>query len=101
MLQAQLQQAMNGCSAHRVQMDAGNELGCAVGDIDDAESAYIDPDRVLELTGPSCKGCRRRDASVVVLPCQHFCLCKECDSVAQICPICYSYRSSSVEAFLC
>lgn len=100
MLQAQLQQAMKGCSAHQVQMDAGNEVGCTVGDVDDAESQYIDPDRVVELTGPSCKRCRWRDASVVVLPCRHFCLCRECDSVAQLCPICYSYRSSSVEALL-
>ncbi|CAI9775596.1 unnamed protein product [Fraxinus pennsylvanica] len=92
MLQAQLQQAMKG---HHVR-----KLGCAVGDVDDAESAFIDPDRVVELTGPSCRGCRRRDASVVVLPCRHFCLCRECDSMAQICPICYSYRSSSVEALL-
>ncbi|XP_022856639.1 probable BOI-related E3 ubiquitin-protein ligase 3 [Olea europaea var. sylvestris] len=93
MLQAQLQQAMKG---HQVRMDARKELG----NVDDAESAYIDPDRVVELTGPSCKGCRRRYASVVVFPCRHFCLCRECDSIAQICPICYSYRSSSVEAFL-
>ncbi|XP_022865883.1 probable BOI-related E3 ubiquitin-protein ligase 2 [Olea europaea var. sylvestris] len=99
MLQAQLQQAMK-CSAHQVQIDAGNELGCTVGDEDDAESQYIDPDRVVELTGPSCKRCLRRDASVVVLPCRHFCLCRVCDSVAQLCPICYSYRSSSVEALL-
>ncbi|KAJ8552688.1 hypothetical protein K7X08_020081 [Anisodus acutangulus] len=52
MLQAQLQQAMI----------IGSE---------DAESTYIDLDRVVEFNGLSCKACRKRFASVVLLPCRH------------------------------
>ncbi|MCE0482147.1 hypothetical protein HAX54_040594 [Datura stramonium] len=97
-LQAQLQHAMmngaggGGCN----ERDDGNG-----GEPEDAESAYIDPDRVVESTGPSCKACRKRVASVVLLPCRHLCLCTECDAVAQACPLCFSIRSSSVEVFLC
>lgn len=94
-LQAQLQHAM---------MNGGNAGGCNErddGEPEDAESAYIDPDRVVESTGPSCKACRKRVASVVVLPCRHLCMCTECDAVAQACPLCFSIRSSSVEVFLC
>lgn len=114
-LQMQLQQAMitasgggiRGQNGGQVQPDGGDEWGggnsAAVvgGDAEDAESAYIDPDRVVVSSGPSCKACRKRGASVVVLPCRHLCLCSQCDSVAQACPVCFSIRSSSVEVYLC
>ncbi|XP_055831894.1 E3 ubiquitin-protein ligase BOI-like [Solanum dulcamara] len=98
-LQAQLQKAMmNGgvCNAH---LPDGDIAGA--GEAEDAESAYIDPDRVVEATGPSCKACRKRVASVVLLPCRHLCVCTDCDGVVQACPLCLSIRSSSVEVFLC
>lgn len=90
MLQAQLQHAV---------MHGGD--GDGGGEAEDAESAYVDPDRVVEWTGPVCKICRKRFASVVLLPCRHLCLCIECDGVAQSCPLCRSIRISSVEVFLC
>ncbi|KAL3334924.1 hypothetical protein AABB24_031248 [Solanum stoloniferum] len=71
-LQAQLQQAMmngGGCNAN---LPDGDIAGA--GEAEDAESAYIDPDRVVETTGPSCKACRKRVASVVLLPCRHLCV---------------------------
>ncbi|XP_059657694.1 BOI-related E3 ubiquitin-protein ligase 1-like [Cornus florida] len=100
-LEAQLQQAMimsgGGCG--------GQEgIGCSGGvegqGAEDAESGYVDPDRVVEWAGPSCKACRKRVASVVVLPCRHLCLCTECDAVIQTCPRCLSFRNSSVQVFL-
>ncbi|CAN4078124.1 unnamed protein product [Withania somnifera] len=92
-LQAQLQHAMmNGGGNERVEGKGGGEP-------EDAESAYIDPDRVVESTGPSCKACRKRVASVVILPCRHLCVCTECDTAAQACPLCFAIRSSSVEVF--
>lgn len=95
-LQAQLQHAMmNGGRCN--ERDDGN----GGGEPEDAESAYIDPDRVVESTGPSCKACGKRVASVVLLPCRHLCVCTECDAVAQACPLCFSIRSSSVEVYLC
>nr|GMD94197.1 BOI-related E3 ubiquitin-protein ligase 1-like [Ipomoea batatas] len=100
-LQAQLQQVIMNAGAVQERED-GNSPPCgAGGDAEDAESAYIDPDRVVLSTGPSCKACRKRIASVVVLPCRHLCLCAACDAVAQACPLCLSVRSSSVEVFLC
>nr|GMD96101.1 BOI-related E3 ubiquitin-protein ligase 1-like [Ipomoea batatas] len=100
-LQAQLQQVIMNAGAVQERED-GNSPACGgAGDAEDAESAYIDPDRVVLSSGPSCKACRKRIASVVVLPCRHLCLCAACDAVAQACPLCLSVRSSSVEVFLC
>lgn len=114
-LQAQLHQAMMGCgggggggptSAHdRRGLDDGGGLSCADGgggggQAEDAESAYVDPDRVAAVPGPSCRACRKRVASVVLLPCRHLCLCTDCDRVVQACPLCLSLRNSSVEVFM-
>lgn len=97
-LQAQLQQAvMRGAG-----MGGGGEGGgdCTVGAAEDAESAYVDPERVAAGSGPSCKACRKRVASVVLLPCRHLCVCTDCDQVVRACPICRAFRNSSVEVFL-
>lgn len=101
-LQAQLQQAMArpGCSnAHHP--PERNDGAIAAGEAEDAESAYIDPDRVEVSAGSNCRSCGKRAASVVLLPCRHLCLCRRCDAAAQACPLCLSFRSSSVEVFFC
>ncbi|XP_075642748.1 uncharacterized protein LOC142614090 [Castanea sativa] len=102
-LQVQLQRAiMSGGAAAQDSRRVEDQLGCAVGvdgQAEDAESAYVDPDRVV-VSRPSCKACRKRAASVVLLPCRHLCLCTECDQVAQACPLCLTMRNSSVEVYL-
>ncbi|XVF10955.1 hypothetical protein REPUB_Repub07fG0227800 [Reevesia pubescens] len=103
-LQAQLQQAiMSGGAVTAQDSRRGEEgLNCAggvEGQAEDAESAYVDPERYA-ASGPACKACRTRVASVVLLPCRHLCLCTECDRVAQACPLCLTVRNSSVEVFL-
>ncbi|PPS04189.1 hypothetical protein GOBAR_AA16472 [Gossypium barbadense] len=95
-LQAQLQQAMIGCGAAAVTQDSRRGEEGIEGQAEDAESAYVDPERMVS-SGPSCKACRTRVASVVLLPCRHLCLCTECDRVAQACPLCLAVRNSSVE----
>ncbi|GMJ16083.1 hypothetical protein like AT1G32740 [Hibiscus trionum] len=103
-LQVQLQQAiMSGGAALAHDSRRGDEgMNCAggvEGQAQDAESAYMDPDRVV-ASGPVCKACRTHVASVVLLPCRHLCLCTECDRVTQACPLCLTVRNSSVEVFL-
>lgn len=103
-LQAELRRAMMSGGVAREDGEEGG-LGLAVGEgaAEDAESAYVDPERVVETAAvpvPSCRGCGRRVASVVLLPCRHLSVCRECDGVVEACPLCLSFRSSSVEVFL-
>ncbi|KAG9452491.1 hypothetical protein H6P81_005395 [Aristolochia fimbriata] len=103
-LQTQLQQAMinGGGAGAGVAYERRDEAGCGGGEspAEDAESAYVDPDRVVPV-GPFCRACRRRSVSVVLLPCRHLCVCTECDAAIDACPLCHSARSASVEvAFL-
>ncbi|KAK9059261.1 hypothetical protein SSX86_021880 [Deinandra increscens subsp. villosa] len=96
-LQSQLQQAIvsRGFLSEREE-----EVGNSGGGAEDAESAYIDPERVVLASGPGCKACGKRVASVVLLPCRHLCVCSECDGVVSACPLCLSFRTSSIEVYM-
>ncbi|KAK7309082.1 hypothetical protein RJT34_05543 [Clitoria ternatea] len=94
-LQAQLQQVI---------MSGGGEdgLSCAdgvEGHAEDAESAYVDPERVSG-SGPKCRGCGKRVASVVVLPCRHLCVCTQCDTHFRACPVCLTVKNSTLQVYL-
>ncbi|KAE9613117.1 hypothetical protein Lal_00027649 [Lupinus albus] len=97
-LQAQLHHAIMMSHENRVVEDGG-VLSCAVGHAEDAESAYVDPDRVT-VSGPNCRGCDTRVASVVVLPCRHLCVCTECDMHFRACPVCLTVKNSSIQVCL-
>ncbi|XP_024987147.1 BOI-related E3 ubiquitin-protein ligase 1-like isoform X1 [Cynara cardunculus var. scolymus] len=104
-LQAQLQQALvigggGGGGRYCISQIEDAPPGCAAGDTEDAKSAYIDPERVVVASGPGCKACGKRVASVVLLPCRHLCVCSECDGVVLACPLCLSLRSSSIEVYM-
>lgn len=96
-LQAQLQQVVaHGGGFKSAEPKSGSVDG--VDDAEDAESAYVDPDRV-ELIGPGCRICRRRSATVLALPCRHLVFCKGCDGSVRVCPLCLCSKNSSVEVF--
>lgn len=97
-LQAQLQQTIM-CQGGE---EAAAGVSCAVeGQAEDAESAHIDPERVvLAAARPKCRGCTKRVASIVVLPCRHLCICTECDAHFRACPVCLTPKNSTVEVFL-
>ncbi|XP_074559508.1 BOI-related E3 ubiquitin-protein ligase 1-like [Curcuma longa] len=92
-LYAQLQQATSTTPVARRE---GSLLPAA-----DAESAFVDPDRIKP--GRACRVCGWREASVVLLPCRHLCLCEACDGVrhpAESCPVCRCVGTGSIQTFL-
>ncbi|RWV90765.1 hypothetical protein GW17_00047003 [Ensete ventricosum] len=94
-LHAQLQHAASAAAAAAPPMMGGgrNETPPA----EEAGSAYVDPDRVEPER--SCRACRRRAASVVLLPCRHLCLCDACDAAtaAESCPVCRGVRTGCIQ----
>ncbi|XP_020242549.1 E3 ubiquitin-protein ligase BOI-like [Asparagus officinalis] len=71
---------------------------------EDAGSSCTEPNRTDPDDGRlSCRVCRSRAVSVVVLPCRHLCLCEDCDGGGEVkaCPVCDCVGSGSVRVFLC
>ncbi|WOL02528.1 BOI-related E3 ubiquitin-protein ligase 1-like [Canna indica] len=49
----------------------------------------------------TCKACGERDVCVLLLPCRHLCLCKECEATADECPICGTAKNAYLQVFMC
>lgn len=97
-LHAQLQHA----AATAATAPQGNPGGC--GDplpAEDAESANVNPGHAEPEH--ACRTCRRRPASVVLVPCRHLCLCDACDggqSPAESCPVCGCVTTGRIRVLL-
>lgn len=54
----------------------------------------------LTEKGIICKVCKSKEVSILLMPCRHLCLCKDCEGLVSVCPICQLMTSASVEVFL-
>ncbi|KAL5200226.1 hypothetical protein ABZP36_021429 [Zizania latifolia] len=45
----------------------------------------------------ACRWCKTEEATVLVMPCRHLCLCADCERNADVCPVCRFPKSGSVE----
>ncbi|KAI3713848.1 hypothetical protein L1987_72434 [Smallanthus sonchifolius] len=93
-LQTNLQQALA----------RGNDNQCKEGFGDtDVDVSSNDPKNHLGLTNnvgkSTCKACRANEVSVLVMPCRHLSLCKDCDSFTGVCPVCQMVKTVSVEVY--
>ncbi|XP_042063800.1 E3 ubiquitin-protein ligase BOI-like [Salvia splendens] len=95
-LKTNLEQAMRGSNA-------GKE-GRGESDADDAASC-VDPNNYLSVSAPTkkdliCKACKGKEVSILLMPCRHFCLCRECQAFATVCPVCQMITTASFEVHL-
>lgn len=107
-LKSNLQQAISQGA------DQGKE-GFGDNEIDDAAS-YIDPNNYLNFSGDpakprpwnyqglsehaTCRACKTREVSMLLMPCRHLCLCKECDTLSNVCPVCQLIKTNSFQVYL-
>ncbi|KAK4357524.1 hypothetical protein RND71_023134 [Anisodus tanguticus] len=101
-LRMNLQQAMQ--SAEQGKEGAGDN------ELDDAVSC-IHPNNWLSMPSGSgkctstkkaiiCQVCKLKEVSILLMPCRHLCLCKDCEGLVSVCPICQLMTTASVEVFL-
>ncbi|XP_024988131.1 E3 ubiquitin-protein ligase BOI-like isoform X1 [Cynara cardunculus var. scolymus] len=106
MLRTNLQQALAQGNEQQQQVKEG------FGDTDveyDAVSS-IDPNNYLNAPGKSlkdnnssmmvCKACKAKEVSVLVMPCRHLSLCKDCDRGVNVCPVCQIVKTVGVEVYM-
>lgn len=48
----------------------------------------------------TCKACRVNEVCMVLLPCKHLCLCKDCERKFSFCPLCQSSKFIGMEVFM-
>ena len=47
-----------------------------------------------------CKTCKMKEVSVLLMPCRHLCICKECHGSVHLCPVCQVMITGFVPVFL-
>ncbi|KAK9048358.1 hypothetical protein SSX86_032679 [Deinandra increscens subsp. villosa] len=48
----------------------------------------------------TCKACNVNEVSILVMPCRHLSLCKDCDKVLNVCPVCQNVKTIGVEVYM-
>lgn len=84
-----------------------NKEGCGDSEVDDTASC-CNGDINLQLMlkqqkdtkEMACKVCGVKEACMLLLPCRHLCLCKECESKFSFCPLCQSSKFIGMEIYL-
>ncbi|KAI7734486.1 hypothetical protein M8C21_030294 [Ambrosia artemisiifolia] len=75
-------------------------------EVDDAASytnvndALGNPDQTFSTKRLICKACSRKEVCVLLLPCRHLCLCKDCEVLVEQCPVCRTTKTESVHVFM-
>lgn len=81
------------------EQDAQDAESCNYVDSDDAHARTMKENRDLKEQR-NCRVCRNNSVCVLLLPCRHLCLCKECDPHRSECPICGALKSASVQVYM-
>lgn len=80
--------------------DQGRE-GCGDSEVDDAASSYDPNAQQQSVTSVgACRVCARGEVCMLLLPCRHLCMCKECDGRVEACPVCRAVKTASVEVYM-
>lgn len=88
-----------------LQVMAHGKEACGDSEIEDVASCsnnvnYIDGDLDPLKHQINCRVCKVKETCVLVLPCRHLCLCKDCEVFIHLCPICGMMKTASVEVFM-
>ncbi|KAK9066473.1 hypothetical protein SSX86_013795 [Deinandra increscens subsp. villosa] len=88
------------------QKPAQGKEGYGDSEVDDAASytnandALGNPNQTFSMKPLNCKACNAKEVCVLLLPCRHLCLCKDCEVVVENCPVCQTTRTESVHVFM-
>lgn len=91
---AQSRDSKEGCGDSEVDDTAS----CCNGRTIDFHVLRKDCNEMKELI--TCKVCRINGACMLLLPCKHLCLCKECEIKLTHCPLCHGFKNTGMEVYM-
>ncbi|CAN4092685.1 unnamed protein product [Withania somnifera] len=91
---AQSRDSKEGCGDSEVDDTAS----CCNGRATDLHLLCRDSKEMKELM--KCRVCRANEVCMLLLPCKHLCLCKECESKLSLCPLCQSTKYIGMEVYM-
>ncbi|XP_024403437.1 probable BOI-related E3 ubiquitin-protein ligase 3 [Physcomitrium patens] len=108
-LRSNLHQAQQQQQAYPPSREQSKE-GCGDSEADDCASSYVDDrndahtrtiNENKELREQrTCRVCRCKDVSMLLLPCRHLCLCLGCEGQLHACPLCRTPKNASVQVYM-
>ncbi|KAL5705702.1 RING-type E3 ubiquitin transferase [Ranunculus cassubicifolius] len=78
--------------------EVDDTASCCNGGALDFQLAYKENKDLKELM--TCKSCNVNEVCMLLLPCRHLCLCKECESKLSFCPLCQSSKFIGMEVYM-
>ncbi|KAL1815017.1 hypothetical protein ACET3Z_017591 [Daucus carota] len=98
-LRSNLEQILSSVQDDQVQRGGDNEAldaeSCCGSNYEEEERADCGGG-ASEMSDRLCRNCGRMEASVLLLPCRHLCLCTVCGSSLHTCPVCKCTKNASV-----
>ncbi|XP_059634119.1 probable BOI-related E3 ubiquitin-protein ligase 2 [Cornus florida] len=91
---AQSRDSKEGCGDSEVDDTAS----CCNGRAIDFHLLCKESNELKELM--TCKVCRVNEVCMLLLPCKHLCLCKDCESKLSLCPLCQSSKFIGMEVYM-
>ncbi|KAG2314434.1 hypothetical protein Bca4012_065114 [Brassica carinata] len=70
--------------------------GCGDSELDDTASCFNGGKGTMMM----CRFCGVREVCMLLLPCKHMCLCKECERKLSTCPLCQSSKFLGMEVYM-
>ncbi|CAH2035805.1 unnamed protein product [Thlaspi arvense] len=75
--------------------------GCGDSEVDDTASCFNGRNNNSNgKTKMMCRFCGVREVCMLLLPCKHMCLCKECERKLSSCPLCQSSKFLGMEVYM-
>ncbi|CAN8288642.1 unnamed protein product [Cochlearia groenlandica] len=75
--------------------------GCGDSEVEDTASCFNGRNKKKKKTTMMmCRFCGVREVCMLLLPCKHMCLCKECESKLSSCPLCQSSKFIGMEVYM-
>ncbi|KAK4274682.1 hypothetical protein QN277_017871 [Acacia crassicarpa] len=80
--------------------------GCGDSEVDDTASCCNGGSIDFQLLSNDnnemmkCKACKVNEANMLLLPCRHLCLCRDCESRLCFCPLCQSSKFIGMEVYM-